>query len=80
MTLTLRIGSRLTVTVRNYADASKTYAAERDASGEGCSTFPEGALTLDGQPVARVSYNGRVWPPETGKRMLYDPRTAAGAL
>jgi hypothetical protein len=61
MSLTLKIGPRLTVSVADYADASRAYAAARDESGEGASTFPFGDVICGGRKVARVSYNARVW-------------------
>lgn len=40
----------------------RLYMAERDASGEGVSTFGEGRLYDEaGQFLGRVSYNGRLW-------------------
>jgi hypothetical protein len=51
-----RIGNRLTAEVTDFAEASRVYAALRDASGEGASTFPVGRL-----PGHYISYNGRVW-------------------
>lgn len=57
----LYIGKRATRPVKSYKEASAIYCAERDASGEGGSTFPEGAIWADGLQVARVSYNGKVW-------------------
>lgn len=53
--LTLRIGRR-TFKVWDLADASRTYQRERDASGEGQSTWPVGRI---GKYL--ISYNGRVW-------------------
>ena len=60
--MTLAIGERSTHPVNNIAEASRIYERERDASGEGVSTFPRGEITgKDGEWVGRVSYNGRVW-------------------
>lgn len=47
--------------VRDLSDASCVYQMERDESGEGGSTFGPGSVSLNGQLVAIVSYNGRVW-------------------
>lgn len=50
--------------VADYAEASRIYEDRRDESGEGASTFDEGAvLDGDGVSMARISYNGRVWVP-----------------
>jgi hypothetical protein len=61
--MTLKIGRRLTLNVASLADASVAYSEARDASGEGASTFPEGRVSCNATQVARISYNGRVWPP-----------------
>lgn len=34
----------------------------RDDSGEGASTWPTPLVRKNGTVVARISYNGRVWP------------------
>lgn len=57
---TLKIGRRKSVPVRDLADASNTYSLERDESGEGASTFPDGRIIIGGTKY-RISYNGRVW-------------------
>lgn len=71
----LAIGNRTTLNVRDFAHASAEYARERDASGEGASTFPAGRIMQSGRKIARLSYNGRVWGPKPvdGERPLYDP-------
>lgn len=59
---TLRIGRRYRAPVADYEEASRLYAAQRDASGEGASTFPPATVTgVRGKVVARVSYNAKVW-------------------
>lgn len=76
-------GARRTaiVPVETYAEASAVYSAARDASGEGASTFRDGVVKdANGRTMARVSYNGRVWPPGPyveGAVPLYDNRRAA---
>lgn len=50
-----------------WRQASVIYGVLRDLSDEGASTFPEGRICVSGRPIARVSYNGRVWPPEPWK-------------
>lgn len=72
----LRIGNRMTVNVGSLAEASAEYAKERDASGEGASTFPAGTIMQNRRKIAHVSYNAKVWPPEpwTPKLApLFDP-------
>ena len=76
--MTLRIGRRGTWKVETFADASRIYETERDRSGEGASTFPEGWV-IDGGTRYRVSYNGRIWTKEPwrdGRRptLVYDNR------
>jgi hypothetical protein len=56
----LRIGRRSSHDVATLAEASAIYGRERDLSGEGGSTFPDGIIT-DGKVRYRVSYNGRIW-------------------
>ena len=62
---------------RDFAQASALFVAARDASGEGASGFG-GGVVLDGsgRAVARISYNGKVWPVAewfSGQRPLYSP-------
>jgi len=64
---------------RDWADASRRYSSRREASGLGASGFPEAAIHLDDVPVARISYNGRIWPlgswgPDT--QPIYDNRVS----
>lgn len=64
-----------TFEVRDFAEASRAYSIERDKTGEGYRTFPEGRLTLDGKPY-RVSYNGKVWSDkdwQAGDEPVYSP-------
>lgn len=66
--------------VLTLREASNVYCKWRDRSGRGASRFPSG-MVLDGVlVVARVSYNGRVWPPGEWKAddvPLYDNRGVA---
>ena len=50
------------IPVTDWADASRRYSRRRDTSGLGASAFPEGVLLLDETAIARISYNGRIWP------------------
>ena len=72
----LKIGNRASLEVSSFEEASRVYAQYRDASLEGASTFPDGAI-LDGtRTIARVSYNGKVWPPakwSEGQIPLFNP-------
>lgn len=53
------------------ADISAQYAALRDASGEGASTFPwPDVVDANGQTVGRLSYNGKVF---NGDECIYSP-------
>ncbi|MFZ1104122.1 MAG: hypothetical protein WAN86_14985 [Hyphomicrobiaceae bacterium] len=74
----LKIGKRACFEISSFEEASRTYAQYRDASFEGASTFPDGAI-LDGRrTVARVSYNAKVWPPgkwREGQMPLFDPHS-----
>ena len=66
--------------VASLKAASELYEAKRDASGQGASRFRDGEI-YDGETlVARISYNGRVWPPSewtVGSKPIYDNRAAA---
>lgn len=63
--------------VRSIAEASAIYARMRDASGEGGSTFPPGAIFIEGIETHRISYNARVWrwhgPRGDEYDLAYDP-------
>lgn len=56
----LKIGKRFSLACRDIAEASRFYQAVRNASFEGCSTFPPGEIKTE-WAVYRISYNGRVW-------------------
>lgn len=77
--LFIQIGRRR-YQVESLARASEMYCTARDASGDGASKVPEAkVVTADGRPVARISYNGRVWPPAPwfdGMQPLHDNRAA----
>jgi hypothetical protein len=51
-----------------WEEASRRYRAEADkfvcATNNRASDFPVGMIKRDGELIARVSWNGRVWPPE----------------
>lgn len=73
-----RLGQRARqVKVSDYAEASRVVRRFLDDAGIGNSCWQGGEITDDDdQVVARVSYNGRVWPPEEyspGQQSLYDP-------
>lgn len=72
--MTLVVPGRVPSTVVNgYAEASGIFAKARAASGEGASTFPDGKLIAqDGETVAWISYNGRVWSTRT-YAPIYEP-------
>lgn len=56
----LEIG-RTTHLVHTVKEAVEVFEAERDASCEGASTWPDGILCNGKTPFARISYNGRIW-------------------
>lgn len=61
---TLKIQGK-THTVASLSEASAVYCAMRDASHLGSSKFPSVKVyDAKKQWVARISYNGRVWPPK----------------
>jgi hypothetical protein len=72
----LKIGNRASLKVSTFEEASRIYAQYRDASLEGASTFPDGAIRDGTRTVARVSYNAKVWPPtkwSRGQTPLFNP-------
>jgi hypothetical protein len=79
--LRLHIGKRSPIPVGSLAEASERYSAVREALGFGASRLPEGRVCDDADKlVARVSYNGRVWPPAPwvpDMTPLYDNRVPA---
>lgn len=63
-------------TARSLAGISAAYCKARDDSGEGASTFPTPDIQWNEEGVARLSYNGRIWPLVdwvAGLAPLYDP-------
>jgi hypothetical protein len=72
----LKIGTRASIKVASFQEASQVYAQYRDASLEGNSTFPDGAIIEGTRTIARVSYNAKVWPTakwSPGQRPLFNP-------
>lgn len=63
----------------SYAEVSAAYRATIDRLGIGGSETPPCRIfKADGQQVAYVSYNGRVWPGsardwQPGRSCIYDP-------
>jgi hypothetical protein len=64
-TLTTRSGPQQFPSI---AAASAAYCADRDASGEGASTWPTGLLTGPDGEQFFVSYNGKVWADDPCRR------------
>jgi hypothetical protein len=64
--------------VTTLADASALFCKTRDAFGEGASKTPQcKVVDQRGEVVARISYNGRIWPNAEwfdGMVPLYDNR------
>ena len=51
--------------VKDFAEASALYCKARDhGRGQGASKFRPGEIRENGKLIARISYNGNVWPPE----------------
>lgn len=48
--------------VTNFADASRVWSEYRNAAAFGSSSAPKVIIIEDGEQVAEISYNGRVWP------------------
>lgn len=71
--------SRKLQPVKDFAEASTIYSNQRDRSGLGASAYADGFVLADDQKttLARISYNGRVWPPEPwtpDQKPLWDNR------
>lgn len=62
--MVLKIEHRGEWPVTTLREASALYQIERERSGLGASSFPDGLVHMAGAAFARISYNGRVWPPE----------------
>lgn len=61
--LFVRVGRR-NYPVSSFEDASAKFCEVRDRSGAGASTMPQCTIVdSNGTEIARISYNGRVWPP-----------------
>lgn len=58
-------------------EISEIFSRERDASGEGASTFPSPYVRLNGKMVGHISYNGRIWDIAKDRvgKLIYDNRT-----
>lgn len=48
--------------VDSFEEASRRFQELRDEADEGASTWPDGLINDYGMNVARISYNGKVWP------------------
>lgn len=72
--------SNKVVEVADFEEASQVCREYIDANGLGAGNWTGGlVLGADGSPVAKVSYNGRVWPPggyEPGVEPLHEPSAA----
>jgi hypothetical protein len=66
-----------TVEIADFAEASKVFCERREESGLGFRDFVDGFVYEGKKKVARISYNGRVWPPgpyKEGQVPLWDNR------
>lgn len=69
MNVTLVVGS---VVVGSFAEASKAVRADIEARGIGSNEWSwdrAGVISVGKRPVAKVSYNGRVWD-QDGKEVV----------
>ncbi|WP_275504923.1 hypothetical protein [Sphingomonas pollutisoli] len=62
LTFTIRQPGYPDLPAANWADASHLHCRRRERSGLGASGFPEGHVLVDDVPIARISYNGCIWP------------------
>ncbi len=63
---------------QSFSEMSATFCAIRDRLGVGSSRLADVFITDNGEKIARISYNGRVWAPEpwvSGMVPLYDNRS-----
>ncbi|MAD98945.1 MAG: hypothetical protein CMB99_16585 [Flavobacteriaceae bacterium] len=93
MNIYLQIGDRHTMELEASSftaampEASQLYREYRDATGEGFRTFPIGHILFGNEPLAEVSYNGKVWPlggtafpRDPSLQPLFDPAMKISAL
>jgi hypothetical protein len=76
-----RLPGNSDIVVADWAEASRRYSECRERSGLGASGFPEGVVLLDHTPIARISYNGRIWPLgiwQPDMKPIYDNRYTDG--
>jgi hypothetical protein len=67
-------GREVRVSVDSFEAASKAVRAYIERNGLGGSNFTGGVVSKKGEPIAWVSYNGRVWNSPTRPRLcLYTP-------
>jgi hypothetical protein len=67
LTIKLTYGPRNTfngMTFNTLAEAQKAYVDARDDSDLGASQFGFGNVFKNGEHIAAISYNGRVWTPD----------------
>ncbi len=65
------VRNELQAMVDDYKQASAIYSTFRDVHDHTMNTIPNGIIHKLGKPVARISYNGKVWTLDD--RLLYDP-------
>lgn len=69
--------------VASLQEASEMFCAARDKSGHGASRTPDVTIVNErGDTVARISYNGRVWPVgewTPDQKPIYDNRIGAAS-
>ena len=62
------------LTFETFADAQKTYANARDFYNYGASRWGAAKIMQDGQVIARISYNGRLWSTDDQTVLAEFPR------
>jgi len=63
----------------DWADASLHYCARRDILGLGQRDYPEATILVANRAIARISYNGRIWPAgawDPAQQPIFDNRAA----
>lgn len=64
-------------TARDWPEASRLFCERRDLFDLGASRCPDAVMLVGELPIARISYNGRVWPLkawEPNQQPIFDNR------
>jgi hypothetical protein len=76
--LVLTIPGIFAFSVESLEEASRVYGRTRQRLGLGSRDMAEGRVSECGVPVARISYNGRIWPPGEWVEGMKPLQEAAG--